>query len=412
MTDAEPDSVPESEPVPETAGESGGFAAGLAHDPSTKPLPTIPVVPEAGRDDDDDDGEAVETPAGRLEDELLGGKRALTRREAAKLAGVSTRTLNRFWRALGMPRVPADQPAYTMSDVRAVSHVAKLVGTDQVDDPTALALLRAIGQTTDRLAVWQMETLVEFLSDAKGLSDAQARQRAVDLFATMVDPLQELLEYAWRHNLAGAISRLTVNVEAGLAMENREGWYDSAMPLARVVGFVDLVSYTRLSQQMEPRQLAFMVKRFQDLAYNIVAAGGGRVIKTVGDEVFFSAETPTAGAQISMTLMERIRADELLPRARLGFAWGKVLSRMGDLFGSTVNLAARLTAVAEPGTVLTDRDTAHILQRSDAFQFSNRRSLNLQGLGEITVLEMTRGTATAMDLDLEEIYGPDTMGES
>ena len=53
----------------------------------------------------------------------------------------------------------------------------------------------------------------------------------------------------------------------------------------------DLVSFTRLSQKMEPRQLANMVQEFQGMAYNIVATGGGRVIKTVGDEVFFAAST-------------------------------------------------------------------------------------------------------------------------
>ena len=53
--------------------------------------------------------------------------------------------------------------------------------------------------------------------------------------------------------------------------------------------------------------------------------------------------------------------DPVLPDVRVGIATGTVLTRMGDVFGSTVNLASRLTALAAPGTVLVDRDTADAL---------------------------------------------------
>jgi class 3 adenylate cyclase len=66
---------------------------------------------------------------------------------------------------------------------------------------------------------------------------------------------------------------------------------------------------------------------------------------------------------------------------------------MGDIFGTTVNLAARLTAIAEPSSVVTDADTARILERDDAFRFSGRQDLNLQGLGEVGVVEMHRVAA-------------------
>nr|WP_272905405.1 adenylate/guanylate cyclase domain-containing protein [Sediminivirga luteola] len=174
------------------------------------------------------------------------------------------------------------------------------------------------------------------------------------------------------------------------------------MPLGRAVGFADLVSYTRLSQKMEPKELARLVQKFQNLAHNIVTSAGGRIIKTVGDEVFYAATTPTLGAQIAVTLAEAIRADPELPRARGGLAWGRVLSRLGDIFGSTVNLAARLTAIAEPGTVIVDPDTKAILDRGDAWVLVPQDPVTLQGIGEITPYELRRGTADVMQLDFEE----------
>ena len=379
------------------------FTRGLSNDPRTGAMPRIPHLHDEGHNDAETQSNAVEqlrSNAQNLEETLIGGKRVLKRKQVAQLAGVPLHSVRKFWRSLGLPQIPEDRIAYTVEDVAAVSEISEIVDSSLLDEDTVLALARAIGQTTDRLVVWQMESLVEYLVDAKGLSESEARAVALPLLEQLLEPLENVLLYSWKHNMANVIGRLNLNVAEGLAMDNRSGWFDSAMPLARAVGFVDLVSYTRLSQQLEPKQLAFLVKRFQDIAYTIIATGGGRVIKTVGDEVYFAAETPLAGAEISTRLMEVITEDEMLPRARVGFAWGKVLSRLGDIFGSTVNLAARLTAIADPGAIVTDLETARIIERTDAYVFSNRRAMNLQGLGEVQILDMKRGTAEPLNIEL------------
>ncbi|MCL7660393.1 hypothetical protein M8360_33955, partial [Klebsiella pneumoniae] len=81
------------------------------------------------------------------------------------------------------------------------------------------SLARAIGQTTDRLVVWQMETLVEFLTEEKGLTDPEARRDALAVVEEMIDPLQKMLTYSWRRNLADVMGRLNVNVSDGLAID-------------------------------------------------------------------------------------------------------------------------------------------------------------------------------------------------
>lgn len=370
------------------------FSEGLHEDPRTSAIDIV--------DEDDDPIYETRSAAERLEEILLDGKRVLDRREAAKLGGISTVSARKMWRALGMSQTDAHDKAYTVSDAHALRMWAKPVADGLIDQETALSLARAIGQTTDRLVVWQMETLVEYLTEEKGMSEPEARREALEVIEDLIDPMQKMLVYSWRRNLAEVMGRLNVNVSDGLAMDNRQGWYDSSMPLARAVGFIDLVSYTRLSQKLEPRQLANMVQEFQGIGDNIVATGGGRIIKTVGDEVFFAAETPMAGAEIAMTLMERVTAASDLPQARVGFVWGRVLSRLGDIFGSSVNLAARLTAVAEPGTIFTDEETARVLSTSDAYVFEPRGSLTLQGLGETGICRMERGTAARMKLDLDD----------
>ena len=100
---------------------------------------------------------------------------------------------------------------------------------------------------------------------------------------------------------------------------------------------------------MSERTLAQMVQRFEQTCAKIIAVGGGHLVKTVGDEVLFNAETPEAGADIGLALSQALSEDPVLPSARVSVVWGRVLSRLGDIYGPTVNLAARLTALADPG---------------------------------------------------------------
>jgi adenylate cyclase len=66
---------------------------------------------------------------------------------------------------------------------------------------------------------------------------------------------------------------------------------------------------------------------------------------------------------------------------RVGIATGTVLTRMGDVFGRTVNLASRLTALAQPGTVLVDRRTADAVERSGDFDLDVERTRAVRGMG-------------------------------
>ena len=88
----------------------------------------------------------------------------------------------------------------------------------------------------------------------------------------------------------------------------------------------------------------------------LVVDHGGRVIKTIGDEVLFVADDPAAAAEVALAMAERGEDPrDRMPQVRAGLAYGAVVSRLGDVYGPTVNIAARLTSVARPGTVLVDR---------------------------------------------------------
>jgi len=322
-----------------------------------------------------------------LEHELLGGRRRWRRREAATLAGVSQVSSRKLWRALGFANVGDEDVAFTDADVEALSRVARLVRSGLLDEPTAIALARALGQTADRLVSWHTEALLEHLAGEEGTEPEELLARLGDLSGD----LESLVVYAWRRHLAAAVSWLSEVADHG----------DLAVQAALTVGFADLVSYTRLSQRLEQHQLGVLVQRFEGLAADVVTAGGGRVVKTVGDEVLFTADRPVSGAVIALSLSEQMAVDEIVPDVRVGLAHGQVLRSLGDVYGPTVNLASRLTALAQPGTVVTDPATGGLLHAEPDLVLVPQRPRSVRGFGIMRPLLVARAGPQRHTIDLD-----------
>lgn len=337
-----------------------------------------------------------------LDEELIGGPRYLTPRALAKELGVSVVSARKIWRAMGFPNIKADEKVFTEQDVAAMATIVELVREDVLNEETAISVARSIGQMTDRMVVWQIEALVEDKMNAEQLSDPEARREVVRLLPSMIESLEDVVTYSYRRQLNSALQRLTVRVEAGLVAseEGRDGTEDDApLPLARAVGFADMVSYTALSRTMSERTLAQMVQRFEQTCAEIIAVGGGHLVKTVGDEVLFNAETPEAGADIALALSQALSEDPVLPSARVSVVWGRVLSRLGDIYGPTVNLAARLTALADPGTVLVDQLTANVLADDERYILIPQPPQSVRGFGPINPSMLLRGAGDGIEVD-------------
>ncbi|GAA1255606.1 adenylate/guanylate cyclase domain-containing protein [Oryzihumus leptocrescens] len=336
-----------------------------------------------------------EPAADEVEARLLGQSRTLRRRDVSSAAGLSLRSARKFWHALGFANVEDDEDrVFTQSDIQALRSVADLVREGVFDEPTALAMTRAFARTTDRLAVWQTQLMAEALGDlgagaapgagrhdtTRAVPDLETARKAAAKLADVADDLEPLLVYAWRRHLVAAIERMVADADP--EQDN--------VGIVRNVGFADLVSFTRLVRRLSERELAQVVQRFEELASDIVTAHGGRVIKTVGDEVLYVTVTPAAAAAIALDLVEAMAEDEVLPDVRVGMATGRVVPRLGDVFGTTVNRASRLTAVARPGSVLVDDGLAAKLASLSGFEMTALRRRSLRGIGPVTPWLLSR----------------------
>jgi adenylate cyclase len=103
----------------------------------------------------------------------------------------------------------------------------------------------------------------------------------------------------------------------------------------------------------------------------------------IGDEVLFVADSPADGAEIALTLAERAGADPRLPELRIGLAYGRVLHRLGDVYGPVVNIAARLTALARPTTILADGALAGQIRPLAGYRLRSLRPVSVRGYARL-----------------------------
>ncbi|MEU4207192.1 adenylate cyclase regulatory domain-containing protein [Rothia terrae] len=331
-----------------------------------------------------------------LERVLLGQNRTLRRRETAESAGVSLLSARKIWRALGFPNVSDDDKYFTELDADALRRITGLVREGVVTEDGAISITRSVGQMMDRMVAWQVEALVEDMVVNGGKTDAEAREELLTILPEFIDELEEIAVYGYRRQLNAAVLRLALRAEKENSVTDQ-----NALPLARGIGFADLVSYTSLSRQMNEKTLASLIKSFEQKCAEVVAVGGGRIIKTVGDEIMFLTESPEVGARISLALSKMIRENPDLPEARVAFVWGRVLPRLGDVYGPTVNLASRLVALAEPGVVLTDDTTAETIENDEKFVLIPQGVRNVRGFGNVSPVAITPGIGNELEIDFE-----------
>jgi adenylate cyclase len=326
--------------------------------------------------------------AERLNRVLLGGTPTLTLSAMAEAAGVPEATARGFWRSLGFPEAPPDSPLYTEQDVAALRTVTSLLEQGLVDERTTTSILRAIGHVSDRLALWETEALVEDVARRFSLDDTTARILYLDRVPDVAPQLEELLAYGWRRLLAALVRRTHDDV----SLSRSDPAQEDRLPLARAVGFADLVAFTERSSRLGPQALAALVSSFEDTARDVVTAAGARVVKMIGDAVLFVADDLRTGAEVSLTLLDAIRRLPGDLSLRSSLVWGRVLSRSGDVFGATVNLAARLADVAEPGAVLMDQASAATLARAGmtGIALVPQFPTEVSGLGLVAPVELRR----------------------
>jgi adenylate cyclase len=310
-----------------------------------------------------------------IERELLGGERCYTRVQVSEQAGVPFERAQELWRALGFADVGDDVVAFTDQDVWALRTVAELGEQGWLDAAMQVAMARALGQSLARLAEWQLAAI------GSTFGPDTSAEAAVGSAHHLVPVFQDLIGYVWRRHLAAVAAR-------ALAVD-REDFIARTM----AVGFADLVGFTALTRELDDVALGQLVEQFESQAADIIAAAGARLVKTIGDEVLFTADDVATAAEVGLRLSEELPHLAGVPDIRVGLAIGTVLSRLGDVYGEPVNLASRLTSIARPGSVLIDRNFAAALEGDDRWRLRRVPPRPVRGYSLLQPMRLRRAAA-------------------
>ena len=327
---------------------------------------------------------------------LLGEAPSLTLTELAQRAGTSMEVAQKFWRAMGFADVQPDEVRFTDQDVAALQDTVALL--DETSDSSlasasVLELLRAQSYTMDRLVLWELETFVMDLSERLGLDDTAARLVALDRIDGLVELLSRQLTYVWRRHMASILGR----TDAEVSTRGREDAGPDLYPLIRSLGFVDIVSFTQRAQGMSKAALTHMLEDFENTARDVITSRGARVVKTIGDAVMYISDDLLIAADVVTALVEELQKGPDAIRVRASLVEGRVISRSGDVFGPTVNLASRLVDAAEPGGIRLDESTAMAILRSPEagrYRVGQCHEVVAKGLGQIVPWSLERTSPT------------------
>lgn len=269
--------------------------------------------------------------------------------EVAERHGVELDVLVRTRRALGLP-VDLEAPIYGGA---LDNHAARLAAARASCVPVEalVAINRVIGRSIAAVAAASRDLVVATLAEAHGgEGPGDERGLAMELARSvegLVPLMEPVLGYAYREHL-----NELVREEVADRLLAQPGGTPDVRDVA--VAFADLVGFTALGDRGTPQALGGVAQRLEELADDALRPGVN-LVKTIGDEVMLASIDAASLVEVVLDLLHLVEAqEEGFPALRAGVAAGPALRQGGDWYGRPVNLASRLTTLAQPGTLLAD----------------------------------------------------------
>ena len=163
------------------------------------------------------------------------------------------------------------------------------------------------------------------------------------------------------------------------------GGADDRDPGIRTILFTDVVNSTTLTQSLGDEAALALLGVHDTIVRDALSALGGREVKHTGDGIMASFVSTTAAVrcaiQIQRELDKHAQANPAHPlKVRVGAAVGEPVEKNNDLFGSTVQLAARLCSHAQPEQILVSSAIADLCIG---------KGLSFEDIGEVTLKGFT-----------------------
>ena len=274
--------------------------------------------------------------------------------EVLKGTPVTVDEVQAMLRAAGLPDAPPDVPL-RVDTVEVLEHVIALCALP-LPEEARLHSVRTTSEAVRRAAETQVqifrqhieEPLLGYCQEA----NAEARATIASIAEHTVPAIVAMTNWLHRSHLEHAVleavtSDMMEAVRGGAQVRTGDP----------VVVFVDLVGFTPLTDGAGDHRAAQVAATFEDVVIDSCRARGGRIVKMLGDGALLLFTDCQAAVRASLEIVGATHRAGL-PRVRIGVHRGPVVSHAGDVFGLTVNVAARINEYARPREVLVSAEVA------------------------------------------------------
>lgn len=304
-----------------------------------------------------------------------GREAVLTPAEAAQRAGIDAATFERLWAASGL----RDQSEAFEEDVEALHLVATAL---EVGLPVAalVQILRVLSDSLGKVSETMTRVFHLYVHErfrAEGLHGEELLAATESLAVPMFDLIEPAVLYFHRKAWERA------NREDLLLHVLEDTTPPAVVPgeLVRTILFVDLSSFTPLTEVMGDAVAARIVERFSEMVRETALGCDGQVVKQIGDEFMLVFPTPASAVAFGVGMRTAAAAEPRFPALRIGANAGSVLYREGDYVGANVNLAARVTSAATRNQFLVTHAVAEASPTPDV-RFRTVGTRSLKGIAD------------------------------
>jgi adenylate cyclase len=308
---------------------------------------------------------------------LAGDGKLYTREELAEETGLPSEFLDDAARALGVPIREPGERAITEDEVQ-LARDAKVLLDAGLPEEAFLELTAVMSRS--------MANVAATFASVFGEAFLQAGDTERDLGLRYAEALRNLgplaapaLEKMFNLRLREQMSEAVIS-----QAELQSGRLAGSQPVT--VGFVDIVGFTKMGEDVGPEELGPVVRTFERTVADAVDAPV-RLVKTIGDAAMLVAPDSAPVLDTILTLVEKSKDDG--PLLRGGVASGEGLPRAGDWYGRPVNLAARLTNFAKRGSVVASKEVHDAC--TDRYDWSDAGRRRFKGVkGNVEVFRVRR----------------------
>ncbi len=325
------------------------------------------------------------------------GRPARRLAEVVDEIGLAPDVAERVWRAAAGGRV---DDIVNTDDHRFLTTV-RVVLDAGVPEEALLQLVQVWGDSLGRAAEAATRLMHFYVHEAAGPGGSRP---GADVARDLVPLLEPTVLYFLRRRY---VESFPGDMALHLAEEAGERGASGVVgQIDAAIVFVDLASFTPLTEAMGDAEAAHVLQRFAALVRDAAGRASGQIVKQIGDAFMMLFHNPRSAIGCALDIENGAATELRFPAVRVGVHWGPVLYREGDYVGSTVNVASRVAGAADRHDVLVTAAVRSAVGAVAEWDFAPLPRRRLKGVADdVELFAVRRHGAVRPGLAIDPVCG-------